>query len=403
MTLETLEQTETEQKQSEAHDLLVRAGEDSYILLTTTSWLELQRFFAEAEKKPGWLEDLRSQFKEEGHSAESYDALLDETAEVLTALEGCGHEWDDVFHSIITLADDIVGHGNRVSTFYKYMDRLVDDPQRSIMDYKDPSTIFAQKLVENAKENQRKAIDVKNRLVALQKELVSPDLLDDGGESVQTRMQRLKTRTGGDGGGGEVEQISFEGLKKDVGDLNQKVMDLAAELKKDNKEYDKDVTIAATTPTYCWVPILIPPVIVIPAGLIAASIVAGIYGDKAVKLKKRIDEIEAELATTAPEVRNKTALLSLISTIDGGLGDLLGQLDDAGETLDAVQRVWGTIAADHEELVGDIQRASSDEAFQQRMALKDTILLWKLIREKADFFRQSAFIEVESEPAKFAA
>lgn len=55
---------------------------------------------------------------------------------------------------------------------------------------------------------------------------------------------------------------------------------LTAKLEKAKRQYQKYVTIAATTPTYFWVPV---------AGTFSAPVIAGIYGRRAVLKKKEID------------------------------------------------------------------------------------------------------------------
>jgi hypothetical protein len=54
------------------------------------------------------------------------------------------------------------------------------------------------------------------------------------------------------------------------------------------KEYDHNVVVASTTVTYAWVA---PPV-----GIVAAAVVAGVYGDKAVKALNALDEWNAKFA-----------------------------------------------------------------------------------------------------------
>mgnify|MGYP006940072972 CR=1 FL=1 len=59
-----------------------------------------------------------------------------------------------------------------------------------------------------------------------------------------------------------------------------RLQELLVQLARAKKKYTKYVSVAATTPTYFWVPI---------AGTISAPVVAGVYGDRANKKKKLIE------------------------------------------------------------------------------------------------------------------
>jgi hypothetical protein len=84
--------------------------------------------------------------------------------------------------------------------------------------------------------------------------------------------------------------LSQADIDKLMGDENQlgSIANFKKLIKDKQAEYDHDVVVAATSPTYVWV---------IPYGTIAAVVVAGVYGDRAVKALNAISDLEAELKT----------------------------------------------------------------------------------------------------------
>ena len=60
------------------------------------------------------------------------------------------------------------------------------------------------------------------------------------------------------------------------------------------KNYEHNVVVAATTPTYAWV---------LPVGLISAIVVAAVFGTRATSEKQAIDRYEAQLQQMAGKLR----------------------------------------------------------------------------------------------------
>jgi hypothetical protein len=66
----------------------------------------------------------------------------------------------------------------------------------------------------------------------------------------------------------------------DTSGMEIRLRELWVQLERAKKKYHKYVSVAATTPTYFWIPV---------AGTISAPVVAGVYGDRANKKKKLIE------------------------------------------------------------------------------------------------------------------
>lgn len=67
-----------------------------------------------------------------------------------------------------------------------------------------------------------------------------------------------------------------------------------------------DKIVAETSPSYCWLGLI---------GLIAAVAVASVYGDKAAKMAKRIDEVRQLIKDWETKVKDETRLISDLGAI----------------------------------------------------------------------------------------
>jgi hypothetical protein len=140
-----------------------------------------------------------------------------------------------------------------------------------------PDTAGALELIgdlqKTTKTNKEKAGQVKELLGSYKAKLVSAQAKVDTVQKSVQADERTSQAT--------VDKLSgAEGVAGSLKNLKKMLADKKA-------EYDHNVVVAATTTTYFWV---------IPAGLIAAAVVAGIYGDKAVKALQEVNRLEAEVA-----------------------------------------------------------------------------------------------------------
>jgi hypothetical protein len=73
----------------------------------------------------------------------------------------------------------------------------------------------------------------------------------------------------------------------DTSGMEIRLRELWVQLERAKKKYHKYVSVAATTPTYFWIPV---------AGTISAPVIAGVYGDRANKKKKLIERLQSEIS-----------------------------------------------------------------------------------------------------------
>jgi hypothetical protein len=155
-----------------------------------------------------------------------------------------------------------------------------------------------------------------------------------------------------------------------------------------NDEYRKDVTIATTTATYAWV---------FPAGTIAAGIVAGIYGQKAVEALKHVHEFQDKLEKDDVELAAKIALSDDIKICDTSVKGILDSLTAALPVLQKARGAWEALNTDIKAVLvtlkDDIQDAPS---LIQQFGVDTALAEWADIATLADNYRANAFISVVS-------
>jgi hypothetical protein len=178
---------------------------------------------------------------------------------------------------------------------------------------------------------------------------------------------------------------------KEVEELTREIEAQAIILKAANEEYDHDVVVAATTPTYAWV---------FPVGLIAAAVVAGIYGDKAVKAlerakaaQRKIDELEAQKAADAN-------LMVAIEGASAGMKTIVEALSEALPVIQLMQGQWAAIATDlshiRELIERDIEKALP---IIMDLGVDEAMRAWWNVAQIANAYRLHAYVTQLGGPA----
>ncbi|KAL1714238.1 hypothetical protein EV715DRAFT_209983 [Schizophyllum commune] len=174
-------------------------------------------------------------------------------------------------------------------------------------------------------------------------------------------------------------------LKTEDGDLatlEKMLADNKAQLTSDEADYEHDKIVACTTLTYFWAG---------PIGLIAAAVVAGIYGKKAADLADKIDEMRSLITDEEGKVSDEKSLLADLNAVDADLTSFYASLDPAITALKDMITVWDNISTQLTNLksivANDVQKATAATA-----ALNDAILVakWNALKEAVDKYRQAA-------------
>ncbi|MBV8634659.1 MAG: alpha-xenorhabdolysin family binary toxin subunit A [Burkholderiaceae bacterium] len=177
-------------------------------------------------------------------------------------------------------------------------------------------------------------------------------------------------------------------------DVKALMKDIAAQqliLDSANEEYKQDVIIASTSPTYAWV---------FPFGTIAAAVVAGVYGARAVealdRAKAASDKIKADNAQLAADA----ALMIGIHMAQKGMNEIIQALAGALPIIQKIQGIWGGLASDLKAIVTlidtDIRQALP---IIMDLGVDEAIQAWKDVAAEADNYRVNAYVTVSGAPA----
>ncbi|HEY5979705.1 MAG TPA: HBL/NHE enterotoxin family protein [Microlunatus sp.] len=191
---------------------------------------------------------------------------------------------------------------------------------------------------------------------------------------------------GGDDAGGLVDYYAsaYGSANADVEQLSREIAEQRAIVTGADDQYDREVVVASTAPTYTWF---------WPLGAIAAAIVAGIYGrgvtdalDRARAAQNRIDDLADELAAD-------TNLLVTLHHAAMGAGRMVQALTETLPVVQRVECVWGGIAADLsalEALVEDDTR--SVPAIISGLAIDESVKAWHRVALRAEAYRDHAYL-----------
>lgn len=286
---------------------------------------------------------------------------------------------DDTYPQSVSLASDIVAYARQAPTYYN------------------PILPLAEKLTENPDDEK-----TKEKLQAILDVLINQaDAYHSQAEEVFKKIKSFADQTaqdkvtlaGVDGEGGLYKYYNdkYGETSDEVKLLNDEIKAQQIVLDAANKEYEQDVVIAATTPTYAWI---------FPFGTIAAAVVAGIYGDKAVKALDRAKAAQKKINELTAELQVNANLMNSLNITIGSLDNNIDSISAALPIIQKIQGVWGGISDD----LGNISaliKTNIQEALPIIMDLgvEAAIEQWKAVGKEAEAYRVNAYITVETKAA----
>jgi hypothetical protein len=340
-------------------------------VLSKTEWLAIQAYVLNALALPTTEPQFRN-FLGAGAPANLSD--FTRLIEAYATINGHVTTWrDDTFPSSVSLASDIYEYGaNKAPIYYsainKQADILIIDPQNIVAKEKLKAILDNLRITAEGYAKKASAVETKIKKFA-----------DDS-------QADYITLVGVDGNGGlrkyyndKYGETSAESqaLSKEI-EAQRVILDQA------NAEYDHDVVVAATTPTYVWV---------FPLGTIAAAVVAGVYGDKAVKALERARAAQAKINSLAAEIAANTNMLNAIHATTANLEGISLKLAAALPAVQKIQGQWGAIAND---LAAIIKIIDDDIAAAppiiMSLGVDNAIRSWKNVADLADAYRKNAYV-----------
>jgi Bacillus haemolytic enterotoxin (HBL) len=278
-----------------------------------------------------------------------------------------------IYPASVTLASDVYQYGmNKAPVFYpailKETELLVNNPGDA------RAKVALKAILDNLKQ------DANTR--AQQATAVAGQVQQFAAETAADKTELV----GRDGKGGLVDYYNKE-YGATSADVQQVIKDLKAQrlvLKTANDEYNHDVVVAATTPTYAWV---------FPVGTIAAAVVAGVYGRRAVEALDRARAAQAKIDAFADKLAADANLLVAIHGAELGMNSIVRDITAVLPVIQKVQGVWGKLADD----LGAISRLIDSDIravppIIANLGVDEATKSWHNVALAADAYRVNAYI-----------
>jgi hypothetical protein len=338
--------------------------------LSTSDWLAIQVYVNNALALPTTAAALQTSLGPGAPTAD-FSALVTAYANINSHVT----TWQNTtFPASVSLASDIYNYAQQAPTYYNPIlplaQQLTTDPNNQ--QAKDQLAAILGVLSKSAQDNHDKAAAVAAQIQTF---------------ANQTQADKV-VLSGVDGKGGLQAQYNaeFGSTSTEVKTLTDELTAQQAILAAANAEYNHDVIVAATTPTYAWV---------WPFGTIAAGVVAGVYGDKAVKALEKVRAAQQQINTLSDQLAADAKLLIAINTIEAGIGNILQPLNAALPIIQKIQGVWGAITDDLNSIIALIStNIEQVPPIIMNMGVQSAITAWTAVGAEANAYRVNAYITV---------
>lgn len=342
-------------------------------ILSATEWLAIQTYVVNALALPTTEATFKT-FLGPGAPSDmaAFTPLITAYGNINTHVT----TWqNDTFPASVSLASDIYNYAKQAPTYYN------------------PILPLAQKLTENPSDKETK--DALKAILGVLSKNASD--YHDKAKGVAEKIQKFANDTqadkvvlnGVDGKGGlkKVYNDKYGATSAEVMQLSNEIAAQKLVLDAANKEYDHDVIVAATTPTYAWV---------FPFGTIAAAVVAGVYGDKAVKALEKARAAQQQINTMSAKLAADTQLIISITTASSSITDILGPLMAALPVIQKIQGVWGAISDDLNNIIQTIDTNIAEALpIIMNLGVQTAIDEWTEVGALAQAYRLNAYITVQ--------
>ncbi|RGB35928.1 hypothetical protein C1646_623273 [Rhizophagus diaphanus] len=343
------------------------------LAVQTQDMVALQVYVEAATRVPTTNEELKEKT--------TVDDDFSEFASMLNANKNvkahCVTFRDVTFPESVSCASDIYNYGKKAPIFMGAVQKIYDKYDENPEKYKKEVEQVMDNLIKDATKYGEKATAVKNKFHQFSKET----------EDDRSILKPIHE--------GFLQKLNDHAIE----DLNKQIENAQSDLKKYQAEYDYDVTVAATTPTYAWLG---------PIGFICAAAVAGTYGQRATDALNSVKRCEKEIERLSSDLKKAIKLRREISIVDGSLNDILGKINSAITALNKIEGAWGAIADD----IGNIRDKLKEDIldvppFIASLGIEEAITNWTTVAQMANEYRQSAYTkevsieEIQKNPDKY--
>lgn len=346
--------------------------------LSRPEWIAIQTYVTNALALPT-TRDAFSKSLGSGAPADLKD--FDQLIAAYQSMNGHVTTWQKtVFPATVSLASDVYDYGaNKAPVFFPPILTeaaiLRDNPNDA--GAKDALKAILDNLKRDADTRAQKASTVAQQV---------QQFADD---SAADRV----TLVGADGAGGLVKYYdnAYGAASAEVATLTKDITAQRLVLDGANAEYNHDVVVAATTPTYAWV---------WPVGTIAAAIVAGVYGKKAVDALDRAHAAQDKINNLAGRLAADANLMSAIHSAELGMNSITRDLSAALPVIQKVQGVWHGLSAD----LGSISHLIDADIREvppiiMGLGVDEATKAWHNVSLAANTYRLNAYVSDAGGPA----
>lgn len=337
------------------------------ILTLKAVWNYLQVYSTWCERLPNNESTLNTVLDiTDPGSYDFYQAML--TAYQSTSTAG-NYFLNTVFPNVIGLGNDLLNfattagqsakEGGIFSTIKQQMDAITPTTTSAEANNIIQTNVLPllQALQQMADQNATDASNVTSQLSTYKSDL----------QTAQSQLQTVDTQISNDASVSQTEINKLEGGADVMGSLAQ----LEALKKSEQAAYQEDVTIASTTPTYAWV--CYGP---IPVGLIAAAVVAGVYGARAIEMLKLVHATEDQLATAQQQLQTSIAVHAVQSTAKTGVDSAVSYTAQAITQTTTLQNNWNTVSSNLTAIQSELNNTTFGHGSDKLAYSKIIINVW---------------------------
>ncbi len=349
--------------------------------LSSTEWIKIQVYVKEVLGLPTTLDDFKKTLGEGApKDLSDFTKLITAYSDTHTHVNG----WEkDTFPAIVSLASNVYNYALLVPTYYNPIlplaQKLIDNPEDK--ESKDKLTAILSVLSADAIKYKNNATSVADKIQTFAKLTENDQIVLSGSDGKGGYLKYYNDKYGSTS---EESKSIIEDIKK-----QQKIIDDA------NAEYNYDVVVASTTPLYLvgtmWLDLFIP-------SIVAAVVVAGVYGDKATKALETVRAAEQQIKNLNEKEAADILLMTTLNTVDNSIYSLTSSLSKALPVIQTIEGAWKALADDLNAIIGTI-KTNIQEALPIIMDLgvESAINEWTAVGKEADEYRHIAYITVEEE------
>lgn len=338
-------------------------------LLSSPDILAVQRYVTSGVNLPIDMDSLNKLLIQE-YPKENEKDLDNLFATYNDVKEHCTYWRDHTFPSMVGCASDIVNYNEKVPIYYGELNRLL--PQ---LEQHNPGDEVINKYTAIIT-----VLSTTAKGYADHATLVKTEMTDFANKCKTDNLHLADTQ--------RFYENMFGADSNQVTTLMKQIKDDYAMLKKLQEDYEHDVVVAATSPTYCWV---------FPIGTIAAVTVASIYGSRATSEQTQIRNMMDTIQTQQGKLKMYTDILTDLNVIESGLGDIQSQLNAALPIIEKIQGAWNAISSDLDQIRKIIDEdIDKVPAIIKDLGIEEAINAWGKLAKIADNYRSNAFITVNN-------